>query len=1045
MLDRIFLQIFDMSKVAAIVILAVLLVRLCLRRAPKIFAYALWAVVLFRLLCPITIEAPLSLIPAVTPAAQEFTAPIVSTPDSAVTANPDTIVPLQPLGGTSPIRPGESPAIVRSQPPCSWYTLVWLAGIAAMLIRSGISLARLRAKLLASVRLRDNIYLADDIPSPFVMGLIRPRIYLPSSLSETERGYILLHEQHHIRRGDHIAKLLAFAALCLHWFNPLVWAAFILSGKDMEMSCDEAVLAKLGGDIRADYTASLISLATGRRIIAGAPLAFGEGETLGRVKNLARWKKPAVWVIVVCIVLCLVLAVCLATNRAARDTQLWGAEYRLAEVVYRADERTATDERKFDRPWICIGADFSIWVKAIGSESWVCFGKLEPYALDNDKLAAMTAVEDGWIGRRPGRITDAYALVKGSVSFLFCCTNRGEVLYGVFTEEDGLWFLHRLESTFGGTHLTGEFHERSLAKTVGGDVEIFHTHYNESIPGYMIVGFRSDASPYQDGVQLPSPEKTDMGFAVFASHRDESGFRLLQCHVYEDAALAENGIFLCPDPAVLHPAGEMVPKRTFDVILLNNEHIAKATRVWQYADSSEKSETASYLNGREMVLYSWENDRAGCRIWQYFYDEAGERIDYSSFVRDDSVQTAQFWVDYFHLAAQPDWLDAVPWDLVETHTLPDHPGTTFTFRPGQITAENEESIRILLSGSPIWNAFFCDLTGDGLAELCVTANYGEGVTATMVSVCDIKNDRHYALIDFNKFDYSLRIVSGQLICDKRPFRSSDVIDSGRLVIEDGALKFESIAVAMTPTAADVVGAFDAYLYVPMDGDIYRFELANEDAAAYTRGAEIYRFIEEADPKNVEWRVYAVKEVPDGSAVIAEAGEDYRHLYRYSRAKAANPAELAQAKANGKIVLEDGAATSGEALWQAFVDKTARGEADAVEIVHWYTLERGNYDAKYLEVYREDYPALHALDLMYDGKAFTLRWEEAGTPHELTYQYLRKFEDTVPSPYSAHEPQSVTRYVLTNHKTADWDDLTRGMLSADFGDYISFFTVYSEKN
>ena len=272
-----------------------------------------------------------------------------------------------------------------------------------------------------------------------------------------------------------------------------------------------------------------------------------------------------------------------------------------------------------------------------------------------------------------------------------------------------------------------------------------------------------------------------------------------------------------------------------------------------------------------------------------------------------------------------------------------------------------------------------------------------------------------------------------------------MIDSGRLVIEDGALKFESIAVAMTPTAADVVGAFDAYLYVPMDGDIYRFELAYEDVAAYTKGAEIYRFIEEADPKNVEWRVYAVTEVPDGSAVIAEAGEDYRQLYRYSRAKAANPAELAQAKANGKIVLEDGTATSGEALWQAFFAKTERGEADAVEIVHWYTLERGNYDAKYLEVYREDYPALHALDLMYDGKLFTLRWEEAGMPHELTYQYLRKFDDTVPSPYSAREPQSVTRYVLTNHKTASWDDMTRGMLSADFGDYISFFTVYCERN
>ena len=146
------------------------------------------------------------------------------------------------------------------------------------------------------------------------MGFIRPKIYLPSALSEQEQSYIILHEQHHIRRGDHIIKALAFIALCIHWFNPLVWVAFVLSSKDMEMSCDEAVVKKLGEGIRADYSASLLSLATGRRIIAGTPLAFGEGDTKSRIKNMLKWKKPKTWIMLVALVACVVAIAFCATN-----------------------------------------------------------------------------------------------------------------------------------------------------------------------------------------------------------------------------------------------------------------------------------------------------------------------------------------------------------------------------------------------------------------------------------------------------------------------------------------------------------------------------------------------------------------------------------------------------------------------------------------------------------------------------------------------------------------------------------------------------------
>jgi len=159
--------------------------------------------------------------------------------------------------------------------------------------------------------LRDNVYLADHIDTAFVLGVLQPKIYLPSNVPERERSFILAHEQHHIRRFDPVMKLLAYVALCIHWFNPLVWIAFVLAGKDMEMSCDEAVIRKLGSEIRADYAASLLRLTTHKKLISGMPLAFGEGDTKGRIANMAKWRKPAKWLAGVCAVLCIcVVAVC---------------------------------------------------------------------------------------------------------------------------------------------------------------------------------------------------------------------------------------------------------------------------------------------------------------------------------------------------------------------------------------------------------------------------------------------------------------------------------------------------------------------------------------------------------------------------------------------------------------------------------------------------------------------------------------------------------------------------------------------------------------
>ena len=332
-MHRLFPIVCNMSLTASVVILAVLAVRLLLRRAPKVFAYALWAVVLFRLLCPVSVTSAVSLMGALGAPAQERTQRtsaveyvpadiMIRGTAPAVTQLPQPPLPAETGGAVSDAPADTAPAAVPAMSfnePVFILTLIWLAGMVLLLVYSLVSLLRLRRRLVGTVRLRDNIYLADHIPSPFVMGLFRPKIYLPSTLTETERGYILRHEQYHLRRRDHLVKFLSFLALCIHWFNPLVWAAFVLSGKDMEMSCDEAVVRELGEDIRADYSASLLSLATGRRIVAGMPLAFGEGDTGSRIRNLLNWKRPRPWVMAVCAVVCVGLIALCAANPGGTD------------------------------------------------------------------------------------------------------------------------------------------------------------------------------------------------------------------------------------------------------------------------------------------------------------------------------------------------------------------------------------------------------------------------------------------------------------------------------------------------------------------------------------------------------------------------------------------------------------------------------------------------------------------------------------------------------------------------------------------------------
>lgn len=275
--------------------------------------YGQWFV---RLLCPFSFESAIGLLPNNTePIPQD----IVHTEYLSV----DLPFPIINEAINENLPQGEEQLVADPlEAPVAIGTLVWGLGISMMAIYSIVSLIKLRRKLIGATPIEKNIYIADHIDSPFVMGFIRPKIYLPSNLTDTERDFIIKHEQTHIKRLDHITRILSFITLAVHWFNPFVWIAFVLSGKDMETSCDESVMKKMNTDIRADYSEALLKFATGKKLIAATPLAFGEGDTKDRVKNVMKYKKSTVWVSAICLVLVSVIAISLMSNVTAQNGQI---------------------------------------------------------------------------------------------------------------------------------------------------------------------------------------------------------------------------------------------------------------------------------------------------------------------------------------------------------------------------------------------------------------------------------------------------------------------------------------------------------------------------------------------------------------------------------------------------------------------------------------------------------------------------------------------------------------------------------------------------
>ena len=305
-----FLKVVNMSISAGWLVLAVLALRLILKKAPKWVNVLLWGIVAVRLICPFSIESALSLIPST----ETFSPEIMMdwTPEISTGIEPlDQVV--NPVISTSfAPNPGTSANPLQILIPVA--ANLWLLGVLILLTYTAISYLSLRLKLRTAVILRDNIFQCETVSSPFVLGILKPKIYLPYSMDGNNLNHVVAHEQAHIKRKDHWWKPLGFLLLTVYWFNPLMWLAYILLCRDIELACDEKVIAELGNEQRADYTQALVACAVNRRMIAACPLAFGEVGVKERVKSVMNYKKPTFWIIVVALVVCVVVAVCFLTD-----------------------------------------------------------------------------------------------------------------------------------------------------------------------------------------------------------------------------------------------------------------------------------------------------------------------------------------------------------------------------------------------------------------------------------------------------------------------------------------------------------------------------------------------------------------------------------------------------------------------------------------------------------------------------------------------------------------------------------------------------------
>ena len=368
-MNELFLKIINMSISASWLVMAVLILRLVLKKAPKWVNVLLWGIVAVRLIYPFSFESALSLIPS----AETFPEKAISGPSFDVQTG---ITPVDNRindylgdryfeGVTVPANNGNHMMNILS--------IVWTIGILLLIAYTVISYWRLHREIDTAVRYKDNLFQSENVSSPFVLGLIKPRIYLPFSINGQDLEHVVAHEQAHIRRKDHWWKPLGFLLLTIHWFNPFMWLSYVLLCRDIELACDEKVIRELGNEQRADYTQALVACSINRRTIAACPLAFGEVGVKERVKSVMNYQKPAFGIVILAVIACVGVAVCFLTNPITADDH-FGAEIYEPTPIEQIDEKYDNEEfvitklhyENLDGEWVSEGYTYKYRLEITG-------------------------------------------------------------------------------------------------------------------------------------------------------------------------------------------------------------------------------------------------------------------------------------------------------------------------------------------------------------------------------------------------------------------------------------------------------------------------------------------------------------------------------------------------------------------------------------------------------------------------------------------------------------------------------------------------------
>ena len=609
-MTELFLDIVNMSISAGWLVLAVLALRLILKKAPKWVNVLLWGIVAVRLIFPFSIESALSLIPSTETISPEIM--MDWTPEISTGIEPlDQVV--NPVISTS-----FAPQGMASANPLQILIPVaanlWLLGVLILLAYTAISYLTLRHKLRTAVILRDNIFQCETVSSPFVLGILKPKIYLPYTMDGNNLDHVVAHEKAHIKRKDHWWKPLGFLLLTVYWFNPLMWVAYILLCRDIELACDEKVIAELGNEQRADYTYALVACAVNRRMITACPLAFGEVGVKDRVKSIMNYRKPTFWIVVTALVVCVAVAVCFLTDPAGTSLTKW-----------------TIDE-----------VDMSDTLGDIDTMSVQYYG---------DSIT---------------------------------CNNND---------------INRFVAT--------------MSKIKVG---------------------RNSLSQSRD-------ENRDYAFTITINDGLHLHFTIDFSEIWVD-----NGV-----------------KPSFSYPITNPE------------------------TAMELML------------------------DFS-FAHKGTVER---WFDYSDNPSE------MQWDGRMEANIPEFPDVTFRWYPEKMDAVTEEGITTLYTGMPIWSAYFCDLTGDGIPEICSQVSFGSGIIDSRVIIHDYANGVSYKLEDRGYHDYYLRMndADGYLYVDKLIYNSDELVSSGRLVFTDGCIQIEGVDSAPTNILqAKLLEIHDGYfLLEPVEG------------------------------------------------------------------------------------------------------------------------------------------------------------------------------------------------------------------------------------